>query len=472
MKILRLIVLMVSIMMLVVACGNQAAPVSPAAEATAAPAPTEAGAPAEAVTPATDSNGGDKITLTYWMGGEPGTVDARTQLIDEYMKEHPNVEVKTTFMGSELVSPSILPALNAGTGPDIFGAGTGPGQPAAIINAGHALDLTPFYYEFGWNKVIPPTVVNYTSSNGKLWAVGDSVETTMMFYNKDIFEKNGLSVPTSWGEFLAVCDKLKAAKYETVIALGGADKWPISHWQSMLWGAYAGPKGIDKVMFSDGRWDDQQFVQATKTLEQLNEAGYFGPNSLAVKYDDVMPKFWRGEIPMTFTGSWVIGDAVRDLGDKIATFSVFPVPSPVEGSPIYPTEDIGSGWYINAKSPHTREAAELLNFLFFRDESRKMLLESGDDVPVGPLELDNVNLPKLQQELFAINNKNRGNGTIHAFLDTVQPANMTDVTYDGLQAILAKQMTPEQFTQQLQSSWEEAKGEDAILKPGGVAPQQ
>lgn len=410
---------------------------------------------------------GEKIALEFWMQGEPGSANVLTQLIDEFMQQRPEIEVKTSFMGTELVPPALLPALNAGTGPDIFGAGTGPGQPAAIIAAGHALDLTPFYFDYGWDEVIPPTVVNYTSSDGKLWAVGDSVEITLMFYNKSIFEQHGLSAPTTWAEFLAVADALQAAGFETVIGLGGLDKWPISHWQSLLWGAYAGPEGLDHVMFGDGRWDDPVFIEATDTFLRLHQAGYFGPHPLAIGYLDAITKFWRGETPMYFTGSWVIPETISNLGDRVGDISVFLVPSPVEGKPIYVPESIGTGWYINANTKYPVEAAELLNFLFFRPQSRKTLLEAGH-VPVGPLDLEGVEIPDLLREVFTLSNMHRGNGTIHAFLDTVQPADVTEVTYDGLQALLAGQMTPEQFCQAVQAAWEKAKAEGRVLKPGGI----
>jgi raffinose/stachyose/melibiose transport system substrate-binding protein len=73
------------------------------------------------------------------------------------------------------------------------------------------------------------------------------------------------------------------------------------------------------------------------------------------------------------------------------------------------------------------------------------------------------------QDVFALSNEYRDNGTIHAFLDTVTPASMTDVSYDGLQAVLAGQMTPEQFTEAVQQAWEAAKAEGEILSPGGVS---
>jgi raffinose/stachyose/melibiose transport system substrate-binding protein len=407
------------------------------------------------------------MTLKVWIAGESGTVNAQTKLLDEYHKLNPNVTIETTFQGTELTNPTLLPALGSGSGPDIWAGGTGPGQPASIISAGYALNLSPYYFKYGWDKIIPPTVVDYTSSDGKLWAIGDSVETTMFLYNKTIFEKAGVSVPTTWAEFIAACDKLKAAGYKTVIGLAAADKWPISHLQSWLWGDYAGPDGINNVMFGNGRWDDKPFVDAMQTLVDLGKAGYFGPDALAIGFQDYMAKFQRGEIPMTFTGTFVVGDMLAALGaDGLKDFGAFAAPNP-SGGPIYPSEDIGSGWYINAKSAHVDQAADLLNFMFFRPESRKLLLEDGL-VPVGPLDLAGVTLPSLQQDALAINNQYRANGTIHAFLDTVMPANTADPTYDGLQALLAGKMTPLEFCQSIEKPWEEAKAKGDILKPGGV----
>jgi raffinose/stachyose/melibiose transport system substrate-binding protein len=420
------------------------------------------GAPA-----ASSAEEGSKAKIVIWMGGEPGTVNAFSRLAESYQQEHPDVEIEATFIGSDLFNPTLLPALNAGTGPDIFATGTGPGQPAAIIEAGHAFNLTRYYCEKGWKDVIPDWVVTQTSSDGKLWAVGDSVENTAVFYNKQIFADNNLSIPATWEEFIAVAEQLKAAGYEIPIGLGAADQWPISHWQTMLWGRYATPAGVNDVMFGDGKWTEDHFVQATTVLKELNDAGYFGPNPLAVNYDDVMAQFWRGEVPMTFTGTWIIGDAVAALGDGIANFSVFQLPPLTPEQKIYPTESIGTGWYINAASPNPDIAADVLDYLFFRPESRIALLESGDTVPVGPLDLESVNLPVLTKEVFASVAAVRENGSIPAFFDTIQPGNMTSVTYDGLQALLAGQMTPEQFTEAIQTAWEEAKAAGTIMKASG-----
>ncbi|MGI9504755.1 MAG: hypothetical protein ACR2RE_17060, partial [Geminicoccaceae bacterium] len=101
---------------------------------------------------------------------------------------------------------------------------------------------------------------------------------------------------------------------------------------------------------------------------------------------------------------------------------------------------------------HAEIAADMLDFYFFRSETRIMLLESSSNVPVGPVDdlLKQADIPELATELRALSDRDRANGTIHAFLDTVQPANLTNVAYDGLQAVLIGQMSPEEFTAGLQ----------------------
>jgi multiple sugar transport system substrate-binding protein len=59
----------------------------------------------------------------------------------------------------------------------------------------------------------------------------------VMFYNAELWTELGLEVPTTWDEFLAVCETLKAAD---VIPIGTtqANIWPVANWFSMLSAVY------------------------------------------------------------------------------------------------------------------------------------------------------------------------------------------------------------------------------------------
>lgn len=407
--------------------------------------------------------------IVVWVAGEPGQPVVYEQLAQEYNASHTETNFVIVKNSSDLFNPALVPALSAGEGPELFMFGTGPGQPAALIDAGLVADLTPFYRELGWDRMIPPSVVDITSSEGKLWAVGNEVETTVMFYNRAIFEKLGLAVPTTWAEFQATISALKSGGYETPIGLGGADRWPTSHWQSMLWGRYAGPEGLADVMFGDAKWNAEPFVAATARFQQMADDGYFGPHPVADGYAEVMEKFWAGGIPMTFTGAWVVPAYIALPEDRKSEFGVFQVPPLEDGQLIYPTEGIGSGWYIRANSPNKEAIARFIDFMMFTPEARATLITEGT-TPVGPLKeaLAMATLPQISVDIGSTIDRDRANGTIYAFLDTVTPSSMTDASYDGLQALLLGQMTPQQFADEIEAAWAEAKAEGTILKAGGV----
>ena len=66
----------------------------------------------------------------------------------------------------------------------------------------------------------------------------DSVQVTW-FYNKDIFAEVGVEAPTTWDEFVTVCEKLYAAGYQPLAMAGNYDSF------------YAGAMGWISQMYAD-----------------------------------------------------------------------------------------------------------------------------------------------------------------------------------------------------------------------------
>ena len=101
--------------------------------------------------------------------------------------------------------PSYVPASNAG-------------DDARLADAGGFLDLTgqPFLSSFN------PTVLAASKYKGKSYSVPTGLSYyTGMFYNKKIFQQNGIAVPTTWQALTAACDALKA---KGVVPIGIAGK--------------------------------------------------------------------------------------------------------------------------------------------------------------------------------------------------------------------------------------------------------
>ncbi|WP_299610988.1 extracellular solute-binding protein [uncultured Tateyamaria sp.] len=408
--------------------------------------------------------------VVVWVAGEPGQTTIYDELAEAFNASQSDATITIVKNSSDLFNPALVPALSAGEGPDLFTFGTGPGQPAALIAGGLVADLTDAYREHNWGDTIPEGIVVQTSSDGKLWAFGNEVETTGMFYNKAIFDEVGISVPTSWPEMEAAVAALQEAGYDTPIGLGAADKWPTSHWQSMMFGRYAGPEGIESVLFGDGAWTDAPFVAASAKLQEMGQAGWFGATPVAIGYGELMDRFWAGEVPMTFTGPWVIGGGIEAAGDRIADYGVFAVPPFEDGQAIHPTNSIGSGWYIRDGSDNKDHAIAFLNSMFLETDGRVALLNAGT-IPVGPLDeaLAQAEMSQLAQDIWQTSDDHAANGSVPAFLDTITPGSLTTVSYDGLQGLLLNVMTPEEFTAEMQDAWAAAKAAGEIMLPGGIA---
>ena len=56
-----------------------------------------------------------------------------------------------------------------------------------------------------------PLAARAASHDGKLYGVPYSVPMMGVFYNTDIFAAQGIEVPKTYKEFVAACEKLKAA---------------------------------------------------------------------------------------------------------------------------------------------------------------------------------------------------------------------------------------------------------------------
>ncbi|MBC6443432.1 MAG: carbohydrate ABC transporter substrate-binding protein [Rhodobacteraceae bacterium] len=88
-------------------------------------------------------------------------------------------------------------------------------------NQGSLADLNAVAAEEGWDSVIPAALQKFARVDGKWVSAPVNVHSTnWVWANKAVLDANGIAVPTTWEEFTAALDKLKAAGV-TPIAHGG-----------------------------------------------------------------------------------------------------------------------------------------------------------------------------------------------------------------------------------------------------------
>ncbi|MEG1381212.1 MAG: ABC transporter substrate-binding protein, partial [Ruthenibacterium sp.] len=181
-------------------------------------ASSAAPAPASSAASATSK----EVKLSYWsMWNE---AEPQGQVLSEaakkYMEENPGVTVEINWQGRE-INKIIGAKLSAGEPIDLFDGPANTILPATIDYVADLTDLFDATYPTTGGKAYKDVVLNATiettktySREGELNGVPYQPFVQCVFYNKDHFKEAGITeLPKTWEDFLAVCEKLKAAGF-------------------------------------------------------------------------------------------------------------------------------------------------------------------------------------------------------------------------------------------------------------------
>ena len=221
----RAIVLTAMTALVVTACSSGGS-ASPSAAASAA-ATAAASAAATAAPTATPEPTAAAVTLEYLVDDSQANQQLAKAFADAYTAKHPNVTINVESRpGGSEGDNLVKTKLATGDMTDIFWYNSG--SLLQALNPSQTLvDLTGEPYIANIADSFIPTV----SQNGGIFGVPSG--TAMgggILYNKKVFAANGLSVPTTWAEFEANNDKLKAAG---ITPVGATYKAP-DDWTSQL----------------------------------------------------------------------------------------------------------------------------------------------------------------------------------------------------------------------------------------------
>jgi len=251
-----------------------------------------------------------------------------------FMKKYPAVTVQFDAVPNANFAATNSSRLTAGN-VDITLAGpksvpsyvpaSAEGDDARAAEAGVYVDLSsqPMMKRFS------PSVLAVTNFKGKQYTVPTGVSYyTGVYYNEAIFAKYGLSVPTTWAQFVTLSNKLRSNGVAP-LGIGGKDGWPAGLTMvSAVQGLY--PSAQDKTSLNQGLW--QKKVSLTdalpvKVLDRVSTMyGYAEKNFTGVAYTAIPAGFANGEFAMTADGTWNEPTIASAVGSKFKV-GYFPIPT-------------------------------------------------------------------------------------------------------------------------------------------------
>jgi ABC-type glycerol-3-phosphate transport system substrate-binding protein len=310
------------------------------------------------------SSAGKKVTLTYLTFLTPDlTAKFWATSIAAAQKSVPGVTIKQDVDPTTDRDTYAKQLLQAGNFPDLLESIT----PSLYLSAGL---LTP--YPSSWissNFILPNDI------KGKDYIPPTNSQIIpLVYYNKSLFARAGVTPPTTWAEFMADCAKLKAHGI-VPIELGGHDSFAAA---MPLTGALSAD-----VLGSDPNWIQQRYagtvkfadpnvVAAATKMRTLVTAGYFEPDALSVSYAQSIVNFNAGKAAMYPMGSWYLGSIPKNEWNNIG---VFPWPTN-NGSLVIPFS-LGGSMAVSSKSPDQAAAFKFAESWSLNPDNLKSLI-SGD----------------------------------------------------------------------------------------------
>ncbi len=307
---------------------------------------------AEEETETADISG--ELNLIHYLT-EDNKIAALDELVAGFEEAYPNVTVNVEAMSMDNYSDVIKLRFSTNEAPDIIF-----GQPKSntdLIDNGLIMDLSDQDFVSRQSE----GALSCVTYNDKVYGVALDQMANVVFYNKDIFEEQGLSVPTTYDEFIDVCKKLKEAGI-TPCAAGYTDDIAIgANWYTIYYGSKwdQAQNNAQELMDGASFSDYQGYYEA---LDQWREimTNYQNDDRKTIDTARAEQMFANGETGMIIIGTWGLGAIMQYNPD--GNFGGFTYPSENNADDCAVPVNIDDCWMVSEDTQNKDAALAFLEY--------------------------------------------------------------------------------------------------------------
>jgi raffinose/stachyose/melibiose transport system substrate-binding protein len=235
-----------------------------------------------------DSGGstpGGKTQITFLTNNDPNNIKTANAVIKAFQTANPDITVKLdTRPGGGDGDNLVKTRLSTGDMADVFEYNSG-----SLFQAiSPEKNLTPITNE-PWVSDLDDTFKSVVSANDNVYgAPWGNVVGGGVFYNKKIYDRLGLKVPTTWDQFMANNAKIKTAGITAVEQTYG-DTWTS---QLFVLADYHNVATADPSFAQDYTANKAKYATTPSALagfqhlEDVHKAGYLNKDFAAAKFND------------------------------------------------------------------------------------------------------------------------------------------------------------------------------------------
>jgi len=334
--------------------------------------------------------------------------------------------------------------------PDVFICNPGPNL-TQYVKAGAAMDLTDILtkQESEWYSSFTEGIFERMTYDSKIYAVPTNFAAALVFYNTEIFEKAGASVPTTFDEWLETCQKIKDAGYDPISCSAGT-AWCLSMIAGYLCDRAGGPDNLIGVNNGTMDWTSESFINAGNKLVELSK--YFQETAAGDSNDQATANFYNGEAAMLVQGSWAIGQINGNMPEMEPKCGVFSFPA-IEGGADPNRMIVKTDNLVMSSSTKNQEACIALMKCFTDETAQKYTAEVGGKIPIINVTYDESKAPA--QLGYVMDILEKSTGTFGFYNESLASVEAGDTFDNAMVALFLGSITVEEAFQAVQEFYEE-----------------
>lgn len=393
----------------------------------------------------TASEGGDakgKKTLEFWQI-DPGEKEKVYQeAVERFEKKHKDVKVKFLTIPNDAYKQKLSVAMSGNRAPDVF-VSWGGGWLKNFSDQDKVLDLTNETDKGHFNKL----ALDNSTFDNKVYGYPLGLTVDVVFYNKEIFKKYGLSAPKTYDEWLKVIDTLN--KNDIIpIALSNKTKWPGAYYLMNFASRIAGPDLFDSAFHRTGKgFDDPAYVKAGEYIQEMVKKKAFNSGFNGVPYDEGQGRqlMYSGKAAMMdMTISFVnnMKEEAPDFADKL-DFFVFPTVPGGKGKQTELGASASPVWSVAKNSKNQKLAIELAKELSSTETAQQYADRTGSLTSIEGV------VPK---DAFTKRFYDVVKNATHLQMpyDQTLPPELAELHKDTTQAVFGLDMTPKEAAKKME----------------------
>jgi raffinose/stachyose/melibiose transport system substrate-binding protein len=372
------------------------------------------------------------------------------EVIDGFLAENPDVEAVTWDAQGpiEEATTRLMTAHLAGEPIDLIACAANPTN-GTYVRRGVVRDITADIAPFQ-DRIDPAALAAYTVG-GKVYGVPIStLSTSTFFYNADIFERLGISPPTTYKEFTNVAKTLSDAGYIPVLHQGKNPwMWPMWFFETSAQTMGDPIAKTERNLRGEAKFTDPEDVQALADIGQFVKDDILDPDSLTVDWDGMRSAFATQKSAIYYGGTWELPWLAENVKDF--TYGVFPFPK-LPDAPGEPRHgggpDNGICVYSGIDEAHLPAAIKFIEYLTRPDvASMYLATEAPIAVSIEGVPVADTDVAKSLRETTYPN-------TIR-FLDWIWPTEINDAYQAAIQGVVGGTLTPEEGAAQVQQAYDD-----------------